>query len=547
MIAVRPQAAKFTRSLACLALLLLPGDGLAPLPARAARLARSTGPVDDVPAAAGLTQDERHGKKIYLDGSSATGGVITATLGQASDAVPASFVACGNCHGREGIGRTEAGIAPPDLSWRSLARVRVDQGSERRGRPAYNPALLGRAITMGIDPSGNRLGVGMPRYQITPRDLDDLIAYLRVLGTEPAPGILPETIRIATLLPPPGSAQVIREIIAGTLRAAVADLNERGGIYQRRVELESFDLADSTLPVADILKRRSPFALVAPYTAGREDDLARVFRQEGVPVIGPFSSSGPTAEGPDREIFFIEPDLATQSLALIEGGASGTPAIVRGDDPALSRVADLAATRWASLLGVEPSRFVIRQDADPATLDRLVAELARLKTDILLYLGPPSVSGPLVVAADRASWHPRFLAPSALWGRGLDVPPEAGEVRISLAFPRLPDDLKGAGRIDLDRLRSRHGLTSEHEAIQLAVLTAFKILEEGLRRSGFRPTRAGLIEELSRLEEFETGFSRPITFGPTRRVGSAGAYLMTLDRTDGRFRPVGWIPVRELR
>ena len=78
------------------------------------------------------------------------------------------------------------------------------------------------------------------------------------------------------------------------------------------------------------------------------------------------------------------------------------------------------------------------------------------------------------------------------------------------------------------------------EAAQLAVLAAAKVLEEGLRRCGRDVSRARLVEELERLEEFATGYSRPLTFGPNRRIGSSGAYILAADLAAQRLRPIGW-------
>jgi ABC-type branched-subunit amino acid transport system substrate-binding protein len=501
------------------------------------------------PGSDGLTACQRRGKTIYMEGVSARGGEITATLGESRDAVSASLFACANCHGRDGRGRPEGGIDPPDITWRSLVRPRSDQGERRRARPAYQPASLGRVISMGVGSSGDRTGVGMPIYQLSTADLDDLIAYLQVLGTEPGPGVSSSSLRIGTLLPPPGAADALRESIAATLRAAVADLNERGGIYRRHIELELHDLWDSPAvagnSVSSFLERRSIFALVAPYIAGAEEEVARAVRKEGVPMIGPFSPVGLLDDSNAREIFFVEPNLTAQAVALIRGRLGQTvaeaPAIVRGDDPSLARVADEATEHWRALLGVDPSRFVLRPGATADDLDRLVADLARLKCDVVLYLGPSTLARTLIQTGDRASWHPRFYTPSAFWSRGLDELPPAFRGRILLAFPRLPEDVTRAGRDFLERLRTHHGLSREHEATQLAVLTAFRVLEEGLRHSGSQPTQAGLIDELNRLEDFETGLSRPLTFGPLRRRGIRGAYLLTLDPEAARFRPVGWV------
>ena len=182
-------------------------------------------------------------------------------------------------------------------------------------------------------------------------------------------------------------------------------------------------------------------------------------------MIGPFSSVGPTADPPDREIFFIEPDLTAQALALIAGGRHRrrvAPAIVRGDDPALAAVADEAAIALGRVSSGSSRRgSSSAQEAGPEALDRLVAELARSKTDAVLYLGPSVVveaAGPRGgsgLVASSVLQPDRPLGSRA--GRPCRRPSKAGS---SWRFPRLPDDLKGAGRIDLDRLRSRHGLSS---------------------------------------------------------------------------------------
>jgi hypothetical protein len=44
---------------------------------------------------------------------------------------------------------------------------------------SYSNESLGRAITQGIDPSGKKLNDAMPRWNMDPSDLNDLIAYLR--------------------------------------------------------------------------------------------------------------------------------------------------------------------------------------------------------------------------------------------------------------------------------------------------------------------------------------------------------------------------------
>jgi ABC-type branched-subunit amino acid transport system substrate-binding protein len=161
---------------------------------------------------------------------------------------------------------------------------------------------------------------------------------------------------------------------------------------------------------------------------------------------------------------------------------------------------------------------------------------------VVVYLGPRHLIQPLLDAATRASWRPAFYLSGVLAGPGLfDLSPSFAGT-IVLALPYLPDDMTRAGQEQYERLRAAGGLPRHHQAAQMAALTAAKVLEEGIRRCGRELSRAKLIDELERLNEFPTGFSRPLTFGPNRRIGSTGAYLLTMDPAAKRLQPSGgWV------
>jgi ABC-type branched-subunit amino acid transport system substrate-binding protein len=499
----------------------------------------------------GLSPQQGRGKQIYLRGTSPGGRSITAVLGQSRDAVSAALVTCGNCHGLDGRGRPEGGIEPPNLTWAALRRANRTEG--RRNRPAYTTSLVGRAITMGLDSSGAPLGLGMPCYQLSPEDLSDLIAYLEVLGTEPDPGVSPSALRIGTLLPPEEVAPELRETLIRTLGAFTDNINRRNGVYNRKFELVFEELAISgqspRQALASFLERRRIFALVAPYIAGQDEGLLRAAGEEGVPVIGPLTPQGYADPSPNGQVFYLHSGLGAQARALAIS-ALGRPAprataILRDDDPASACAADAVADRWIRGGWVEPERVVVRAEESEANLERLAARLNARDTDVLVYLGPASLIRPLLDAAGRASWQPTLYLPGALSDRRvLDLPPSFDR-RIFLAFPYLPGDLSRSGHDELEYLRKNHGLSQDHQATQMTILTAFRVLEEGLRRCGRDVTRARFVEELERLDEFSTGYSRPLTFGPNRRVGSLGAHILAVEIPERRLRPLGWTSVSE--
>ena len=111
-------------------------------PAVAAASARAETAPDAATPAGELTPEQRRGKRIYLEGRGDSGSPISALIGSSRDAVPASLVSCGNCHGRDGHGRPEGGIEPTDVTWSALGpagggvRETQPSGLYRRARGA---------------------------------------------------------------------------------------------------------------------------------------------------------------------------------------------------------------------------------------------------------------------------------------------------------------------------------------------------------------------------------------------------------------------------
>ena len=117
---------------------------------------------------------------------------------------------------------------------------------------------------MGLDSSGRPLDAAMPRYLLTPEELADLVAYLTVLGGDLDPGSRPSAITIGTLLPPEPLDPAWRQAVLATLNAYADEVNRRGGLYNRRLELIA-DLDPDRDGAGDIGRRvpRPPIGLRA--------------------------------------------------------------------------------------------------------------------------------------------------------------------------------------------------------------------------------------------------------------------------------------------
>jgi len=399
---------------------------------------------------------EERGRAIYLEGT----GEITAVIGgEGGTEVPASALPCAGCHGRDGRGNAEGGVKPSDLT-------KLDD--ER---------ALKRAIAMGLSGEGKPLHVAMPRYRMSQQDMADLISYIKTLGHGSDPGVSDTEVRIGAVLPPYLSKPV--------QAALAARFKKTGELWGRRIELRTLDLAGPPAgwpaQVRDFLQREKIFAVTGAFLAGADAELAKVFEEQEVPLIGPFTLHPQE----NRYIFHLSAGLEDQTRAL---------------------------ARFAKEKGLK---------------------------DTLLFPG----SGPEALArlreAEKSGSRPTLLATGKAADSALLSASAAFEGRIFVAVPALPGE-PAAYR----KLAASHALSREHLSAQLSALAAAEVLLEGLMRAGRDLTRDNLIEKLESLRRFETGYGPPVTFGPARRLGARGAYILKADLGKKAWVPAGgWVGV----
>lgn len=89
-------------------------------------------------------------------------------------------VACHGVHGRGGVPVMMGRKTPSDIRYAHLTEEPNQEHKEAVHLP-YTDELIKRALTEGVDPSGRRLDSTMPRWQLSDKDFQDLLAYLKTL------------------------------------------------------------------------------------------------------------------------------------------------------------------------------------------------------------------------------------------------------------------------------------------------------------------------------------------------------------------------------
>jgi ABC-type branched-subunit amino acid transport system substrate-binding protein len=163
--------------------------------------------------------------------------------------------------------------------------------------------------------------------------------------------------------------------------------------------------------------------------------------------------------------------------------------------------------------------------------------------DVVFFLGSNGEDVSFIREAASSGWTPTVYLLGTLAARNLpDAVPASFKDKIFLAYPTVPTDITPEGLAEFRALVEKYKIPLRHTAAQLSALAAAKVLVDGLQRAGKDLSREKLITALEGLYDYDTGVTPRLTFGPNRRVGATGAYILGVDPEKKQLVPVSnWI------
>lgn len=376
--------------------------------------------------------------------------------------------------------------------------------------------------------------------------MDDLLAFMKRLGTNFAPGVDDSTVRIGTFLPRHGPTMETGQAMRAVMAAYFAEINRQGGLYGRRVELVALDIGkdSSEAPKQAHDSLAQVLAVVGALVAGAEAELLPLLEGQAVPLVGPVTLFPQLRESAKASTFYLLAGVREQAAALAEFAGrrlemrNARVAVVQPLGGLFEGVAGAVLSRtdnfgWTSAGTLTYQRF------DAAVL---VRRLADQKVDLVFFFGSSAELEAFQKQADRSGWSPSLFTSGSLSGMPSAGGGAATAPQVSVAYPMLPSDQSAAGRAELHALHVRYGLPEKHLPAQIYALSAAKVLVEGLKRAGRELTRERLVDALEQLDRFDTGLTPRISFGPNRRIGAAGAHVVAAKAPAARAGPADtWV------
>ena len=170
----------------------------------------------------------------------------------------------------------------------------------------------------------------MPRYDMTKEDVEDLIAYLKVMDSQSDPAISGSTIRIGTVVPTEGQHSGLGDAIRSTIEAVIDEVNANGGINNRELKLAVGGWSDNGNPeiwaARDLVNKEPVAALVSPYVPNYDAELEALGTEKRLPVVGPYTvlqpDGGDDEDEENRFTFYLLAGLELQARALVDAATA---------------------------------------------------------------------------------------------------------------------------------------------------------------------------------------------------------------------------------
>ena len=495
-----------------------------------------------------LTPAERRGRAIYFRGETSSKKEVTAMIGDVD--VPASTVNCAGCHGRRGEGKTEGGVTAGNLTWNNLIKPYGHTHPNGRKHGPFTESSFAMAVVRGVDPGGNNLVVAMPRYRLSIEDMNDLIAYIKRLEFDRDPGLTSESIEIGVPLPTTAALAETGQSIRQVLSAYFDELNSQGGIYNRKVKLHFTEAsaADPSAGLRALMTQNQIFAFVGGFSAGADKQIASLAREEEIPFVGPATLLPLVEQPPNRYVFYLLSGVTQQASALVNFAnqqfdlKKQSTAVVFPSTELPSAAGEAAFERATQATGKEVVKLTYASGSFDAT--KLAQQLKADGTTAVFLFGTGGEVQSFLQAATALQWAPYVFSVGIFASRDLAASlPASFTNKVFISFPTVPSDVKTDGLAEFGALSEKYKFQPKHTAAQINALAAAKVFVEALKRAGADLSREQLITALESLYDYDTSLTPKLIFGPNRRVGAAGAYVVTVDSEKKEFVSAsGWVP-----
>lgn len=316
-------------------------------------------------------------------------------------------------------------------------------------------------------------------------------------------------------------------------------VNARGGVNGQKIELISLDdKFDPKLAGENgrkLIEERNVLALFLTRGTPHTEAMLPHLEKHGVPLVGPSTGAMVLHQPVNRLVFNVRATYQREAEKAIDHMASTGMrriAVVLADD-SFGKDGLEGATKGFGKAGLQPVA-VIRADRSKPDYAQIVPALVKAEAQAVLWIasGNAIAEGVRALRAAGSAAQVVTLSNNASSGFIKSLGEHSRGVIVSQVFP-YERSIAYPMVKEAQELARAQG-ASEVSPAMLEGFAAAKVLVEGLRRAGPKPTRAGLQAALEGIRKFDLG-GLEVNYSAADHTGLDFADLSIIG-SEGRFR-----------
>ena len=325
--------------------------------------------------------------------------------------------------------------------------------------------------------------------------------------------------------------------------AAFAEVNAKGGVHGRKLELisrdDGYDPDRSVLQTVKLLNEDKVFALIGAVGTPTSLVTVPIARDENVPFIGPFTGAGFLRENGMDNVVNIRASYSAEAEAwvkhLTEDRHVKRIAIFYQDDSygrdGLAGV-KLALEKRGMELAAEAT-----YERNTKAVSMAMHVLKRAEPEAVVMVGTYAPCAEFIRLARQSGFNPVFVNISFVGAVALaqELGPEGEGVIVSQVVP-FPWDASVKVVADYQAAEKALDPNLRPDFVSLEGYLSGRLTAAALDMAGPNPTRTEMLRIINEVGQFDISGDN-LTVGQKMRDASARVFL-TLIKPDGTFKPV---------
>ncbi|HLG83099.1 MAG TPA: ABC transporter substrate-binding protein [Bradyrhizobium sp.] len=356
-------------------------------------------------------------------------------------------------------------------------------------------------------------------------------------------GVSADTILFGQTAALGGPSSALGQGMRQGILAAFAEVNARGGVHGRRLELlsrdDGYDPDRAVVATVKLIEEDKVFALIGAVGTPTSMATVPIAAAKNVPFIGPFSGAEFLRASEFQNVVNIRASYGAEAEAwikhLTEDRHLKSIGILYQDDAfghdGLAGVKAALARRGMEL--ASEGTF----ERNTRSVGAAFKAIRRARPEAVVMIGTYGPCAEFIKLAHRRGFNPTFVAISFVGATALakELGPDGNGVIVSEVVP-FPWDTRLKLVADYQAAEKALDPSLTPDFISLEGYLAGRLAAKALDMAGPNPTRAELLRIINEVGRFDIG-GDIIAFGNKAREQPASVFL-TVIQPDGSFRPV---------